>query len=211
MDVNIGPYNIEVVIVPKKNKNIYFRIKEDLKLYVTCHFLVSKKEILNLIKANEKSIIKMYETMLKTKEYENEFYYLGDKYEIVFDEKVKKVEINGTNIYVKNEKMLDKFWKEECSRIFSRRVLDLKILFDDLPPFTLKIRTMKSRWGVCNRANNTVTLNSELLKKDLSLLDYVIIHELCHFKHPNHSAAFWQEVGKHYPYYKLARKRLKEV
>lgn len=211
MEVNIGPYNIEIIIVYKKNKNIYMRVKEDLKLYITCHPLVSKKELLKLIQTNEKSIIKMYEKMLKTNQYENEFYYLGDKYEVVFDENINSPEINGSNIYLKNEKMLNKFWQDECKRIFSKRVQDLKILFPYLPKFSLKIRKMKSRWGVCNRSNNTVTLNSELLKKDLSLLDYVIIHEFCHFKHPNHSAAFWQEVSKHYPYYKLARKRLKEV
>ena len=70
---------------------------------------------------------------------------------------------------------------------------------------------MKTRWGVCNRSNNTITLNSELLKKEITLLDYVIVHEMCHFKHPNHSKDFWNEVSKYYPYYKLARKKLKEV
>ena len=53
---------------------------------------------------------------------------------------------------------------------------------------------MKTRWGVCNRSNNTITLNSELLKKEITLLDYVIVHEMCHFKHPNHSKDFWNEV-----------------
>ena len=48
MEVNIGPYNIEIIIVYKKNKNIYMRVKEDLKLYITCHPLVSKKELLML-------------------------------------------------------------------------------------------------------------------------------------------------------------------
>ena len=70
---------------------------------------------------------------------------------------------------------------------------------------------MKSRWGVCNRGNNTITLNKQLIKKDISLLDYVIVHELCHFKYPNHSKYFWNEVAKYYPNYKLARKQLKEV
>ena len=68
---------------------------------------------------------------------------------------------------------------------------------------------MKTRWGVCNRGNNTITLNTELLKKDIDLLDYVIIHELCHFYEPNHSANFWNWVAKYYPNYKEARKRLR--
>ena len=68
---------------------------------------------------------------------------------------------------------------------------------------------MKTRWGVNNRGNNTITLNSELLKKDIDLLDYVIIHELCHFYEANHSPRFWAWVSKYYPDYKLARKRLR--
>ena len=49
----------------------------------------------------------------------------------------------------------------------------------------------------------------KLLKKDIDLLDYVIIHELCHFFEANHSKNFWHLVGLAYPNYKEARKRLK--
>ena len=211
MFIQINNYKIEIVIIRKKIKNIYLRVKEDLKLYVTAHPLVSQKEIKKLISQNEKSIIKMYEKMVKQKKYDQEFYYLGDKYDIIYNENIKRVEISDNKIIVKDEKMLNKFWKDECLRIFSKRVEDLKPLFSYLPKFTLRIRFMKTRWGVCNRSKNIVTLNSELLKKDRTLLDYVIIHELCHFKYPNHSADFWQEVAKYYPYYKMARKMLKEV
>ena len=68
---------------------------------------------------------------------------------------------------------------------------------------------MLTRWGVCNPSKKTVTLNTELLKKDIDLLDYVIIHELCHFFEANHSKNFWYLVGLAYPNYKEARKRLK--
>ena len=69
---------------------------------------------------------------------------------------------------------------------------------------------MTTRWGVNNLTKKTITLNSELLKKDLDLLDYVIIHELCHFYEANHSANFWAHVAEYYPHYKEARRRLKE-
>ena len=55
----------------------------------------------------------------------------------------------------------------------------------------------------------TITINTELITKDVHLIDYVIIHELSHFKHMNHSKEFWQYVEKVYPYYKKARKELK--
>ena len=68
---------------------------------------------------------------------------------------------------------------------------------------------MSTRWGVNNVTKRTITLNTELLKKDVSLIDYVIVHELCHFYEQNHSKKFWLEVEKRYPEYKLARKILR--
>ena len=211
MQVKLDNYIMDVIITYKNNKNIYFRVKEDLKLYVTCNKFVSLKNIEKLIYDNSLSIIKMYEYALKNAQYKNEFHYLGDKYNLIYYDKIITPYFQKDNFYVKNNKMLEKFWKDECLRIFNKRVLTLKELFDYLPEFSLKIRFMKTRWGVCNRSNNTITLNSELLKKEITLLDYVIVHEMCHFKHPNHSKYFWNEVSKYYPYYKLARKKLKEV
>lgn len=69
---------------------------------------------------------------------------------------------------------------------------------------------MKTRWGVCNRKDNSVTLNSELIRYEADKLDYVIIHELSHFVHFNHSKNFWNLVSKYCPNYKQARKDLKE-
>lgn len=211
MKVEIKDTIIEVIIIPKKIKNIYFRVKDDLKLYVTAHPFVKEKEILKLIEDNADSIYKMYQKMVKQQHYEQQFYYLGDKYDIIIDENSHEVHIDDNKIYASSLKELDKFFINEAWRIFSQRVKQIKVQFPNIPSFSLKIRKMKSRWGVCNRSNNTVTLNLDLLKKDISLLDYVIVHELCHFKHPNHSALFWQEVAKYYPNYKLARKLLKEV
>ena len=84
----------------------------------------------------------------------------------------------------------------------------LKQEFDNLPNFRVRTRLMKTKWGVCNISSMTVTLNVTLITKREDLIDYVIIHELSHFKHMNHSAAFWDEVGRHYPDYKRARKEL---
>ena len=211
MKIELNNTEIELVIVRKKIKNIYFRVKEDLRLYVTVHPLVTQKEIIKLIEDNNASIYKMYEKMCQKLKYENDFYFLGDKYDIIIDENIKRVEIVGDKIYTPNQVALDKFITTETLKLFSKRVEQILVQFPDVPKFQLKIRSMKSRWGVCNRGNNTITLNKELIRKDVSLLDYVIIHELCHFKHPNHSSAFWHEVAKFYPNYKLARKQLKEV
>ena len=69
---------------------------------------------------------------------------------------------------------------------------------------------MKTRWGVCNRKSMTVTLNTLLIHKRTFLIDYVIVHELSHFEHMDHSHAFWECVNRHYPEYKKARTELKK-
>ena len=74
----------------------------------------------------------------------------------------------------------------------------------------LKIRTMKTRWGVYNKLKHSITLNSRLIEYDYEKIDYVIIHELSHVIHFNHSNEFWNLVSKYCPEYKRIRKELKE-
>ena len=78
-----------------------------------------------------------------------------------------------------------------------------------IPYPTLKVRKMKSRWGVCNTKTHAVTLNLELIKRDTHLLDYVIYHELSHLIEGNHSKRFWNVVEENFPDYKEARDELK--
>ena len=58
--------------------------------------------------------------------------------------------------------------------------------------------------------NKTITLNTELLKKEIALIDYVIIHELSHIIHFTHSKSFWNLVGKYCSNYKEIRKEMKD-
>ena len=69
---------------------------------------------------------------------------------------------------------------------------------------------MKSRWGVYNKLRHKVTLNSELIKYNIECLDYVIVHELSHAIHFDHSKDFWNLVSKYCSDYKSIRKQLKE-
>ena len=65
-----------------------------------------------------------------------------------------------------------------------------------------------TRWGSCS-SNKTISLNIGLMKVPEVLRDYVIIHELAHLNHMDHSKDFWAEVAKHDKNYKLHQKRLK--
>ncbi|MBQ6393979.1 M48 family metallopeptidase [Candidatus Saccharibacteria bacterium] len=66
-----------------------------------------------------------------------------------------------------------------------------------------------TRWGSCS-SNRTISLNIGLMQVPEILRDYVIIHELAHLNHMDHSAAFWAEVASHDPHYKTHRTKLKQ-
>jgi predicted metal-dependent hydrolase len=77
-----------------------------------------------------------------------------------------------------------------------------------LTPRSITIKTYKARWGSCN-SHLDIQFNWKLIQAPPDIIDYVIIHELCHIQHHNHSPAFWQVVEKYYPDFKLARIWLK--
>ena len=210
MLIQLGTYEVPLEIIRKNNKNIYFRFNDEGTLIVTCNRFVSEKELRNLITQNQKSLLRMYEKYMKGLEKAKQFYYLGKPYTLVYDENVKEVEIKEDFIYAKDAKKLEQWQKKECLKIFEERINVLLQHFSNLPLFTLKIRKMKTRWGVNNVTKKIITLNSELLRKDVDLIDYVIIHELCHFYEANHSNKFWYQVSLRYPDYKMARKRLRD-
>ena len=204
--------DVEVVLIRKKNKNMYFRVKEDLKLYITCPIFIREKELLKAIEENKTSLEKMYIKQRDKVLPPNIQMYLGEKYQVIYDETKEDVVIDQLQkiIYVKDEDALEDFLMQECDRVFKEEVDQCKMCFRKLPDFTLKKRTMRTRWGVCNKRNLTITLNTELITKDVDLIDYVVIHEMCHFFEGNHGKAFWNLVSQAYPRYKEARKRLKE-
>lgn len=74
----------------------------------------------------------------------------------------------------------------------------------------VKYRKMKSRWGSCSSAK-VLTFNTELIKTKKELIDYVVVHELAHLKHMNHSRAFHSFVDRYLPNSKGYRQELKKV
>ena len=210
MKYRLDDKEYEVVIERKSNKNTYIRVKNDLKIYVTTSYFVTDRSIKKLLEQNSEPIRKMVNRVCKNMEKENQFYYLGKIYDIIIMPTVDNIDIDGSFIYVKSIKELDKWINKQMRDLFSERLEYWYNRFEeDIPHPSLKIRKMTSRWGVCNRKNLTVTLNYHLIKYDIDIIDYVVIHELSHLVHFDHSKAFWNTVCKYCPNYKMLRKTLK--
>lgn len=191
------------VVHRKKIKNIYFRVKEDLKIHVSIPYLFTNKEIIKLLIKNSEQIEELYNKMNIDSD---KLLYLGEELEYIYSNDIK---IDGKFIYAPDKDIASDYIYNKAFDLFNSRLTQLKHNFNDLPEFTLRARKMTSRWGVCNSGSMSVTLNTKLITKPIHLIDYVIIHELCHFKHMNHSKEYWKYVESIYPYYKKARKELK--
>jgi len=73
----------------------------------------------------------------------------------------------------------------------------------------ITIRDQKTRWGSCS-SNGTLSFNYRLMYAPPRILDYVVVHELCHLTHMNHSKEFWNMVASIMPEYKTYRQWLKD-
>ena len=203
----------EVVIIKKRNKNTYIRVKDDMKIYVTTNYLTSKRYIKNLLDENYNYLVKMINNMSKKNEKKDLFFYLGNSYDIIFVNDLKKVDVDSDNyvIYASDIKQLNRWYNKVIKDTFIERFTYIYNIFDEVNIMpSLKIRKMKSRWGVYNRVKHSVTLNSELIKYNIRCLDYVIVHELSHVIHFDHSKKFWSLVSKYCNNYKNIKKELKE-
>jgi predicted metal-dependent hydrolase len=75
-------------------------------------------------------------------------------------------------------------------------------------PNSISVRGYKSRWGSCS-ANGEISYNWRIIIAPHYIVDYMVVHELCHLKHPNHSPAFWNSVKREIPNHKNCRQWLK--
>ena len=107
------------------------------------------------------------------------------------------------------KKHLKKFYHDMAVSHLNQRVRTLSES-TQLFPKRLTFRNQKTRWGSCS-SDGSLNLNWKLIAFDPSLIDYVVIHELCHIKHPNHSKRFWTLVESFCPEYKIHNKQLNKL
>lgn len=114
------------------------------------------------------------------------------------------------------QKILEEFYRKEaenrCSKLVRHRLLVLEEKAGDslfVKPGRITIRSQKTRWGSCSSKGN-LNFNWRLIMAPGEVLDYVVVHELCHLVYMNHSAMFWKLVEEILPDYRKQRQWLKE-
>ncbi len=192
----------------KTTKHIYMRIRDDFTILVTCNLFTSDQTIQKVLLENHHKIEKMLLKKIKEKKEESIFYFLGKPYDLVYTDQIP-FQLGEKKIFLQHSFPLEKWLKKQALSLFQERLDFCYQSFSKKIPYPkLRIRKMKTRWGVCNTKEKIITLNLELIRKDVKYLDYVIYHELSHLVYPNHSHAFWNLVLENCPNCKQYRKEL---
>lgn len=179
-------------------------------------FILQKNSWINKKLSLQKSIKKP--TRKKFKNEEN-FQFLGKnlKLKITISENKKSyiddkfiylvLKNNKENFKEKIKEKLEIFFRETAKDIFKNKTLDeaKKIR---VTPKKIIVRSYKRRWGSCSYKKD-ISYNWKLIMAPEKIIHYVVIHELCHLIHFNHSRDFWKSVGKILPDYKSSKEWLK--
>lgn len=148
--------------------------------------------------------------------------YLGRQYRLKLQEsETESVKLYAGNIWVNVRDKTDKTrvenllkaWYRSKAEIhfeamFKAQSVRIKTFYAGVP--TLKYRWMQKRWGSCDK-NGQIHLNLELIKAPKKCIEYVIVHELCHLVHLNHSSAFYKLLEKVYPDWEVTKDSLERV
>ncbi len=177
------------IVKKRRTKHTYLRVLDSNLIQISTNIYFTKKDAEQLIESKhkwlEKNLIKKEKSVLL----ENEFYFLGQKHKNL------------------DKRDLDKFYKEETKKIIPPLVEKYSLLMK-LFPTSIKYRKNKNTWGSCNYKNG-LNFNTLLSKFPLEVIEYIVIHELAHIKHKNHSKEFWNLVYYYCQDYKNREKLLR--
>ena len=209
----IYKYNI---FKKKGIRNIRLRIERDGIIKISLPWYIPKIEAKNFLIKNVNWLEKNFVLLNKQKD---QYLYLGTNIKIskIIDSNCLNIEyyLSDNIFYIKsngsfriNEREIyhkwlkseaEKFIIKETERIASEHHFEYN---------KIKIKDMRSRWGSCSAKKN-LSFNLKLMYFKPKIIEYVIVHELCHLKEMNHSKNFWLLVENIIPNYKTCRKKIK--
>ena len=220
MDVNkkvvqCRKYPITYTLVTKQVKNINMRISSKGEVVVSANPFVPMDKIDDFVSSKVSWIVKHQKSMQERSQKSM----IDDKHIILFGNSLKirkttgkynHVSYDKDTLYVQcreqadPEKVIRQFLDKLCRDVFLdiatltfRSLSDYHLEFPDV-----KIRDMKSRWGSCTPAKNSITLDRKLIHYPFEFIEYVVLHEFVHFIQPNHSKAFYNIIENYMPDYK---------
>ena len=211
MKFNYNGIDYDIVIEKKTStRNTYIRVKKDLKVHVTTNIFSSTHSIKRLIEENYDRICKMIDLQEVKFKNNNGFFYLGKQYIVIYSD-VEGINFAGDKVFINHNFDIDNWYKKQAKKLFKERLdYNYSKFTRKIPYPKLRIRKMTTRWGVCNIKTHIITLNLELIKREVSYLDYVINHEMSHLIYGDHSSRFWKLVEENMPNYKKYRDEMKE-
>ena len=174
---------MEVTVIKSKRKTVSIRVNSDLSVTLRVPRRATKRDIQKILKEKESWILKHIEDIKQKKE----------DFDSFASERLTNEEV---------QELADKALSYIPGRVayFSNQI--------GVSYGRITIRNQKTRWGSCSSKGN-LNFNCLLMLTPPEVIDYVVVHELCHRKEMNHSKAFWSEVGKVLPDYKAHEKWLK--
>jgi predicted metal-dependent hydrolase len=192
--VNIDKKSVNVHFTTSaKIKHCYLKIVNENSITIRANKHYSLHDAKALIAKKHQWIAKHIQALNLKKLSEHECYFLGKLYE-------------KSHLLNPNESV-ELFYKKKALEIIPSLVQHHSNRMQ-LFPKALKFRKNKSRWGSCS-VHNVINLNILLMKFPQEVIEYVIIHELAHIQHKNHSKAFWSCVESYCSNYKVLNKQLK--
>lgn len=194
--------NLKIVHIYKANlKNSYISVKKNGEIVLKTP-AVSKKYIQNLLISREGWIRKQLKIVEKNPQIrvnlQDEVLLFGKIFSIDTD-KAKELRVYLKKIDTTKidnvSRCYDKFYKFYAQNYIVPRVEYFSKIMN-LTYNDIKFRKMRSRWGSCS-SKGIITFNTELIKVEEKLIDYVVVHELAHLKHMNHSKKFHSLVNQY--------------
>ena len=148
-----------------------------------------------------------------------ELFFLGSSYPVRYEPWEKKrsrlnfkeaegFSISYTDFSAENfEALINRFYKQKALELIPDIVQQYAEEMNLLPS-KISFRKARSRWGSCSNSN-AISFNYLMMKLPLSVIQYIIVHELAHIRHKHHQKEFWALVNLHLPDYKIRQNELK--
>jgi predicted metal-dependent hydrolase len=212
-EISYGKHQISYTLKRKDVKNINLNLKPNLTVEISASHNVPIKTIHSFVRKKANWIIRNKEYFMQAfpgvkygREYVNgeTFRYLGRQYRLkVIKRKTESVKckrgffylyVEDKQDYQRKEKLLKDWYQKNSARVFNESLEKMYSILKkyNIPMPKLTIRHMKARWGSCVESKSTILINSDLIEAPKFCIDYVILHELIHFKYKNHDKNFYK-------------------